>query len=137
METDCDLASMLTTEHLKVAMRWLDLISFENKWDLTQFEKLKLLGGISDIEYNSLLTVDESSSLNKLSIPVIERLVLLIKIASSIAALVGSEQCFVAFKNKNSHPIFNSLSIKNFLLDSRSVESYYAVLMYLEDTMYQ
>lgn len=137
MQSEESLVDLLNTEHLTVGLKWLELMSVEGRWDLRHDQRLTLLGNISEVEYSSLLALNENGKLNKLSIPVLEKLVLLIKISASLAALVGSDHSYAAFKNKNSHPIFNSQSIKNFLLSSQSVESYYVALRYLENAMYQ
>jgi hypothetical protein len=137
MQDESNLGELLTIEHLSVGLQWLDLVSIETRWGLTHRDKLKLLGDISDIEYISLCALNEKNELDKLSIPVLERIVLLIRIAACLAALLGDEHCYDAFKRININPIFNSLSIKDFLLNSQSFESYYIALRYLENAIYQ
>jgi|GEM_PF-6573548 len=133
MHIDENLKILLNAEHLSVSLRWLNLMSVEEKWGLAHEEKLRLLGNISDLEFDSLRNLDERNSLTELAISVLERLVLLILIAKNLAAMVGAEQSLKAFNADNSNRIFNYQSLKSYLLDSESVEQFYMVLRYLEN----
>lgn len=137
MESHDDLASLLTTKHLIFGLKWLDDVSAESLWCLTDPQKLILLGNISTTEYESLRKLNGTEPLNKLSISVLERLVILIRITKCLSAIVGENNCYQALKNTNKNPIFNSLSIKTFLLTSQNVEPYYVALKYLENAIYQ
>lgn len=137
MESDDDLANLLTTKHLIVALTWFEDVSVDGMWGLTSADKLTLLGNISLTAFESLRKLNETDQLSKLSISILERLVLLIRITKCLSVLVGEKHCYQALKNTNTNPIFNSLSIKTFLLTSQSVESYYVALRYLENAIYQ
>lgn len=135
MENHEPIAIKLSSEHLIVALRWLDIMSSETKWNLTHTEKLNLLGNISGAQLIALHSYDQSCQLSEFAQSVLQRLVLLIGIARDLAALVGSENSYMLFSKKNSHAMFESQSIKGFLLNSESIESYEQVLTYLENAM--
>ena len=136
MENHELLAAHLSSEHLIVALRWLDIMSSKTKWNLTHTEKLNLLGNISDAQLTALCSYDQSGQLSEFAQSVLQRLVLLIGIARDLAALVGSENSYMLFSKKNSHAMFESQSIKDFLLNSESIESYELVLTYLENAIH-
>lgn len=137
MVDESDVVDVLTVQHLIEGLRWLDKVSVESMWSLTESEKLALLGNISATEFSSLHALPDNHALDTLNINVLERLVLLIRITKCISVLLGQNHCYEALKRKNLNPVFNSLSIKDFLLNSQSVESYYIALRYLENAIYQ
>lgn len=136
MEGCIDVSNLLGAKHLIAGLRWLNAMAAEDKWNLSHAEKLTLLGNVSDVEFNSLQELDKTCELTKLAESALERLVILIGIERNLNALVSSEHSYKAFKHKNSNSIFNGQSLKDFLLNSESVDSYYVVLRYLENAMY-
>jgi hypothetical protein len=136
MKSSTKIADSLNGAQLVSGLKWLDVMSPDEKWDLNPAQKLKLLGDISEVQYRTFTAYEPTCSLNELACSVLKRIVLLRNIDINLNALVGSENSCICFKHKNSNQVFNGKSIKSYLLTSKSLESFYVVERYLENAMY-
>ena len=125
-----------TKFQLKTSMQWFEKISDANLWNLLQEQRCILLGGISESQYDELLNFNVHDELTADQQFALERLGVLWGISELLTALVGQSCDIECFSKPNSHPIFCSKSIKEYLLTNRDIESFRLVEKYLLDAIY-
>lgn len=136
MIEDCLHLPVNLTLDFKLGIRWFERISESERWNLTEVEKLRLLGDISPIAYGELLAGNENNiSLDERNNIAI-RLSVLLTIYKLSYALVGNEYFYLLFNKANKNSIFGGKSIKEILLAGNSLEQFFIVRKYLIDVTY-
>ncbi len=124
----------ITPAHAAAAIVWLDDMSTRDKWDLSVEEVVDLLGGISPRTFYDWRNKATSGQVN-LSRDCLERLSLLLGISKALQIVAPSGHLQLAyswFNKPNDHPIFGGLSIKEYLIQRKTIEALYTVRRYLD-----
>jgi len=126
--------SDLTQHHLIAGVQWISKMGSPERWNLTDDEIATLLGGISVESYNDIQQRAESSLPITMTPDTVERLSLLLGIWKALQLLVPHERpelAFAWFNKSNSSPLLQNMSIKHYLLEKNTLESFYVVKDYL------
>jgi hypothetical protein len=125
--------SDLTPEHFSAAVQWISKMSSPGCWNLTNEEVARLLA-----VQPAIFTEMQRKALNgepvTLTSDTIERLSLLLRVWKGLNLFVPHERQDLAlqwFSKATTAPTFNNKSIKDFLLESNTVESFCVVITYL------
>ncbi len=124
----------LTQDHLITSILWVTKMSERNRWNLTPEEIAALLGGITIESYQDMCHRAESGLSITMTPDTVERLSLLLGIWKALQLLVPVERPDLAFEwfNKpNNSPLLQGKSIKDYLLENNTLESFYTVRDYL------
>lgn len=126
-------AENLTHDHLIAGVQWLSKMIVPDRWNLTNQEAASLLG-IETATFQEM----ERKALNgqpvALTNDTLERLSLLLGIWKGLNLFVPHERQDLAFKwfyKPTTSATLNSKSIKVFLLESNTLESFHTVITYL------
>lgn len=125
----------VTPEHCTACIKWVTKMGAPNRWNLTASEMAILLG----------MNVSEFIEIQKMThqgIPFLlrnessERISLLLGMHKRLSLLGLDEQTSVlVFNRANDGELLKGKSIKNFLLERKSLEALYAVNLYLETSI--
>jgi hypothetical protein len=127
--------SQISSAHAIAGIQWLHDMSSSAKWDLSAEEVADLLGGVPLRTYHDLkrkALAGQSISLNR---DCLERISLLLGISKALQLIAPSGRSDMAyqwFNTPNDNPIFENKSIKQYLLDRKSIEGLYTVRRYLD-----
>lgn len=109
-------------------------MSSPERWNLTTEETAALLGGIEVETYKAMQQRAESGLPITMTPDTVERLSLLLGIWKALQLLVPHERpdlAFAWFNKPNSSPLLQDKSIKDYLLENNTLESFYTVRDYL------
>lgn len=127
----------LTQEHLASSIQWISEMSGPDRWDLKNEEVAILLGGIDIKIYEDMKYRAKNGQPLTLAMDTVERLSLLLGIWRSLQLIVPVNRQDLAyswFSTANNSPLLMGKSIKDFLLDIKTVDAMYAVRRYLDST---
>lgn len=127
----------LTQEHLVSSIRWISEMSSPDRWGLKDEEVAILLGGIDFKTYEDMKHRAANGQPLTLTIDAVERLSLLLGIWRSLQLIVPVNRQDLAyswFNTANNSPLLMGRSIKDYLLDIKTVDAMYAVKRYLDST---
>ncbi|RYY02145.1 MAG: hypothetical protein EOO53_14000 [Gammaproteobacteria bacterium] len=133
-ESVINSVSDLTQDHLTTSVQWISKMSSQERWNLTTEETAALLGGIEGKTYKAMQQRAESGLPITMTPDTVERLSLLLGIWKALQLLVPVERPDLAFEwfNKpNNSPLLQGKSIKDYLLENNTLESFYTVRDYL------
>ncbi|RYY02299.1 MAG: hypothetical protein EOO53_11895 [Gammaproteobacteria bacterium] len=123
----------LSPEHFTAAVLWISKMSSPDGWNLTAEEVARLLGLES-----ATFTEMQRNALNDepvmMTCDAAERLSLLLQISKALNLFAPHQRQDLAlqwFSKTTTNPTFNNKSIKGFLLESNTVESFCEVITYL------
>jgi len=129
----------LTEQHLIAGVQWISKMSESDRWNLTDEQVARLLGMEAPIYQDT-----KRKALNGqpvvLANAALERLSLLLGIWKGLNLFVPHERqdlAFEWFSKPTKSTTFNQKSIKDFLLESNSTESFDRVITYLRGHQYQ
>jgi hypothetical protein len=126
--------SDLTQDHLIASVRWISKMSSAERWNLIDAEVAALLGRITVESYQDLRHRADSGLPITTTPDMVERLSLLLGIWKALQLLVPVERpdlAFAWFNKPNSSPLLQNMSIKHYLLENNTLESFYIVRDYL------
>ncbi|RYY02273.1 MAG: hypothetical protein EOO53_11760 [Gammaproteobacteria bacterium] len=126
----------ISKRHLHAALHWFEYVANEDRRNLSNPEKRKMLGNLSQDQYNRLSTNDVGEIPETDIKNAIERVSVLIAIFKTSYALVGREHVYSIFSAPNSNPKFNGKSFKENLLSSDSTQPFYVIWKYLYDSFF-
>lgn len=121
--------------HAAAGLAWLHEMSGGDKWNLSVEEVVDLLGGIPVRTYHELKRKALAGEPITIGRDCLERLSLLLGISKGLQLIAPSGREDIAFKwfnTPNSNPLFEEKSIKEYLLNRKSIEGMYAVRRYLD-----
>lgn len=127
----------LTQEHLVSSIQWISEMSSPDRWNLKDGEVAILLGGIDIKTYEDMKRRAMNGQPLTLTMDTVERLSLLLGIWRSLQLIVPVNRQDLAyswFSTANNSPLLSGKSIKDFLLDIKTVDAMYAVRRYLDST---
>lgn len=131
----------LTKEHIATAIDWLAKMSAEDRWNLKNEECCDLLGGISIRNYLDLRSKAKKILAKEEDVPLSitrdmgERLSLLTGIWKALQIIVPSNRLDLAYKwfnQPNTGVVLMGKSIKDYLIERKSIEGLYTVRRYLD-----
>lgn len=134
-ETLINSISDLTQEHLITSVQWITKMGGRDRWNLTTEETAALLGGITVETYKDIQQRAESGLPIAMTPDTVERLSLLLGIwkALQLLAPIGRQDLAFAWFNKpNNSPLLQNMSIKDYLLENNTLESFDIVRGYLK-----
>lgn len=123
----------INQEHLTAALQWVSNMSSPDRWHLTNEEVARLLG-IDVVIFNEMQSKALSGQPVVLTSDAVERLSLLLRIWKALNLFVPHQRQDLAlqwFSKPTTNPTFNNKSIKDFLLESNTIESFCEVITYL------
>jgi len=126
-------ADNLTHDHLITGVQWISKMSEPDRWNLTNNEIACLLA-IEETTFHELQRKALNGHPVALTSETLERLSLLLGIWKALNLFVPHERqdlAFEWFSKPTKSPDFNHKSIKDFLLESNTIESFDAVITYL------
>lgn len=135
---DQKVSASVTFEHHLVGMKWLFDMSSKEKWNLSVEEITNLLGGISIKKYQELKRKTANNLPVNLRRDTLERISLLLGIHKSLTVLAPENRKDVAytwFNQSNASPLLAGKSIKQYLMDEKTVGALYDVRRYLDATV--
>ncbi|WP_417447377.1 hypothetical protein [Kangiella sp.] len=109
---------------------WLKQQSAQQCWDLSDDEMATLLGGIQTEKWKYWQEISEDIGMLDLELKTIERLSLLAGIYKAIHQSVPIGLHYSSFKRPVNHPLFEGLSVKEYLLKNSSINDFYEVRNY-------
>lgn len=124
----------LTQDHLTTSVQWISKMSSPERWNLTDAEVATLLGAIPVETYRDMLQQAEHGEPIAMNADTIERLSLLLGMWKALQLLVPigrQDLAFAWFNKPNSSPLLQDKSIKGYLLENNTLESFYTVRDYL------
>lgn len=122
-------------DHAAVGIEWLSDMADSKKWNLSVEEVADLLGGLPIRTYHDLKRKVRNNQAIQLSRDTLERISLLLGIHKALQIIVPSAREDLAyewFNKPNQNPIFDNKSIKDYLLERKSIEGLYVVRRYLD-----
>lgn len=125
----------ITKLHAAAGIEWFIEMSSKNKWDLSPEEAAELLGGIPLRTYHDIKRKVLAGLEVSLTRDCLERISLLLGISKSLHIIAPSgrtDLVYAWFYQPNDHPIFAGRSIKQYLLERKSMEAMYTVRRYLD-----
>jgi hypothetical protein len=132
-----DNLESLTREHLASSIQWISEMSGPDRWNLKDEEVATLLGGIDIAIYEDLKCRAANGQPLTLTMDIVQRLSLLLGIWRSLQLIVPVNRQDLAyswFGIANNSPLLNGKSIKDYLLDMKTIDAMYAVKRYLDST---
>lgn len=123
----------LTQDHLITGVQWISKMSAPDRWNLSDDEVAFLLG-IETATFLELKCVALNGQPVALTNNTLERLSLLLGVWKGLNLFVPHDRqdlAFEWFSKPSKSATFNHKSIKDFLLESNTVESFHAVITYL------
>lgn len=126
MECDKTLAS--------TGIEWLNKMAQPNKWNLTDEDVAKLLGGLSPHVYRELRDRVEAGQHIEVTEDVLRRVSLLLGISKGLQCIAPHgrhELGYAWFNQPNTDSFFDGQSMKDFLLQAKTIESFYNARDYL------
>ncbi len=123
----------LTQEHLTAAIQWISKMSRPDRWNLTNENVARLLG-IDVAIFNEMQSNALSGQPVMLTSDAVERLSLLRRVWKALNLVVPHQRQDLAlqwFSTPTTIPTFKNKSIKDFLLESNTVEAFCEVIAYL------
>jgi len=126
--------SDLTQDHLITSIKWISMMSSRDRWNLTAEEAAALLGEMEVETYKEMRQRAESDLSITMTPETIERLSLLLGIwkALQLSLPIGRQDlAFKWFNKPNSSPLLQNKSIKDYLLENNTLESFYVAKDYL------
>lgn len=127
--------SNLTQAHIAAGLNWMSSMSHVDRWNLTDKEVAILLGGIDVESYRLMQRQASNGDLISMTSDICERISLLLGIWKSLqlmAPINCSEFALAGFNTSNSSPLLGGKSIKDYLIESRTIEAFYLVKQYLD-----
>lgn len=126
-------STVITPDHVSVAIRWLCDVSSPDKWNLSINEQARLLGVKT---YTYKYWKKKALLGQEVDVPrdTQDRLSYLLGIMKGLKALVPVEYpelAYVWFNTPNKNPVFQTRSIRNYLLENGSMVSLYNTRNYL------
>ena len=121
--------------HAAAGLSWLAQMAATDKWNLSADEVVDLLGGMPVRTYHDLKRKALAGQPVSLSRDTLERLSLLLGIHKALQIIVPSgrpDLVYAWFNQANENPIFANRSIKEYLLQRKSIEALYVVRRYLD-----
>lgn len=125
----------LTQEQLATSIQWISEMSSPDRWNLRDEEVAILLGGIDIKIYEDMKHRATNGQQLTLTIDMVERLSLLLGIWRSLQLIVPANRqdlAYAWFSTANSSPFLGGKSIKDYLLDLKTVDAMYAIKGYLD-----
>ncbi len=124
----------ITSEHYAACIKWATKMSATTEWNLTSNEMAALLN-MDTAEYIEIQKKADEGIPFSLRNESTERISLLLRISKRLHLLGLDEQTSISlFKKANNGNLLKGKSIRQFLLESNSVASFYAVALYLESS---
>ena len=117
-----------------VCIEWLANMAEKDKWNLTDDDVATLLGGVPTHAFVELKKKQSVQQPIELNADMLERISLMLGIWKGlqiIAPVDRKDLAYAWFSQPNLNPLFNGQSIKEFLLQAESTESFYAARNYL------
>lgn len=130
-------AVIVTDEHQLAGIQWLVDISGKEKWNLSTEEITDLLGGISVRKYQELKRKAANNLPVNLRRDTIERISILLGIHKGLSVLAPEnrkDMAYAWFNKPSTNQLFNGKSIKQYLIDRKTVGALYDTRRYLEAT---
>lgn len=115
-------------------IEWLDQMAQPNRWNLTDEDVARLIGGLPASAYRKLKCKVSTGHKIELTDDVIERISLLQEISKGLQGIAPHERNdlgYAWFNKPNTGAPFNGLSIKEFLLRADTIEPFYNARDYL------
>jgi hypothetical protein len=125
----------LSQDHIAVSINWFMDMSSADKWNLTHDEVCDLLGGIPKRTLYDLRKKAESNLPVSINRDMAERLSLLLGIWKALQIIVPTSRRDLAYKwfnQPNTSLVLMGKSIKEFLIERKSIEGLYTVRRYLD-----
>ena len=126
--------SDVTQDHLITGILWITKMGSPERWNLTAAEIAALLGGLTVDAHQEMLRRTECGLPITMTPDTVERLSLLLGIWKALQLLVPigrQDLAFNWFNKPNNSPLLNGMSIKYYLLENNTLESFYTVRDYL------
>lgn len=126
--------SDLTQDNLITSIQWISKMSSPERWNLNDAEVATLLGGITFETYQDMQHRAERGLPITMTPDTAERLSLLLRIWKGLNFFVPHQRkdlAFQWFSKPTTNPTFKNKSIKDFLLESNTIESFCEVITYL------
>lgn len=126
---------LMSKSHAAVGLEWLHQMSGPDKWNLSPEEVADLLGGTPLRTYHEWKRKVLAGQDINLSRDCLERISLLLGISKALQIVAPSGRTGIAyawFNQPNDHAIFAGRSIKQYLLERKSMEALYTVRRYLD-----
>lgn len=124
----------MNPDHAIAGIMWLQEISAHERWDLSVDEIAVLLGGIEISTYQDWASRASAGQSIDLDRDCLERISVLLGIFEALQLTVPSCRADLAyrwFNTPNDHLIMGGLSIKEYLLERKSIEGLYTVRRFL------
>lgn len=125
----------LSQEHLSASINWIAAMSAPDKWDLSADEAADLLGGITVKTYHDIKHKAANGLPVNINRDMAERLSLLLGIWKALQIITPSNRkdlAYAWFNQANKSHVLMGKSIKEYLLERKSIEALYAVRRYLD-----
>lgn len=123
-----------STEHLIAGINWFVKMNDTTRWNLTQNEAAELLGGISVSKYLNLKRKAAKFLPINVTRDLSDRISLFLGIWEASQLVVPDNRTDLAYKlfnQPNTSHILEGKTIKQYLLDRKSMEALYVVKRYL------
>ncbi len=124
--------SQIGPAHIAALIRWFNKAAGPDVWGLSLAERCSLLGGIPVRTFSSWKLKEKNGQPIELSRDVIERFSLLLGIYKTLNMVSPAGENHAFFNANNTIPLFEGLSIKDYLVKSGSMLSLYTVRRYLD-----
>ncbi len=127
--------SDLSQDHIAAGINWISGISSSEKWNLTIKETVELLGVISPEKYYDIQRKAANGLPLSLDRDTFVRISLLLGIWRALQIIVPKNREDLAyswFHQANTNHVFEGKSIKQYLLDRKSIEALHVVRRYLD-----
>lgn len=125
----------LSQEHLCASINWFVDMSAREKWNLSVEEAADLLGGIPARTYHDLKRKAANGHPVNINRDMAERLSLFLGIWKALQIIVPSNRkdlAYAWFNQVNNGHVLMGKSIKDYLLERKSIEALYTVRRYLD-----
>jgi hypothetical protein len=125
---ECDITLAFT------GIEWLNQMAQPNKWNLTDEDVAKLLGGLPPHVYRELRDRVDAGQHIEVTEDVLLRVSLLLGISKGLQCIAPHERDelgYAWFNQPNTGSLFDGQSMKDFLLQAQTIESFYNARDYL------
>lgn len=125
----------LSQEHLCASMNWFAGMSVREKWNLSVNESADLLGGIPIRTYHDIKRKASKGLPVNINRDMAERLSLFLGIWKTLQIIVPCNRkdlAYAWFNQANKSHVLLGKSIKEYLLERKSIEALYVVRRYLD-----
>src|SRR5690606_30143957 len=127
--------SSLTEAHLEAGILWIAKMSARDKWNLTDEDVANLLGGIDTAAYQNMKRKAAEGKPLTMTQETVERLSLLLGIWKALQLMIPANRQDLAvswFNKSNRSSMFANKSIKEFMLEKKTIDAMYEVKEYLD-----